>query len=187
MITSQLSTSIHIIDNALFFANKLSGFMVMTTISVKSREWIQNHWCCILFILGYLTSTNCYFSNRTCFYQYFDPGSSSCTRSKSCPGHLPQIRSHKGIQHLCDSPGHTAICGMDISTVFVSAWYMNCMYFLDKLFLNISSFLLIEEETHASMTFLCWFTHKLFPCDVHFYYYCRYYSKCFFFFFFFAL
>ena len=119
--------------------------------------------------------------NRIYCYQYFNPGSSFDTKSKSCPRQLLQIRSHQGTVHLCDSPGHAAICGMDTDTAFVSAWYMNCVYFLDKLFLNISSFLLIEEETHASMTFLCWFTHKLFPCDVHFYYYCRYYSKCIFF------
>lgn len=30
---------------------------------------------------------------------------------------------------------------------------MNCIYFFDKLFLNISSFLLIEEEPHVSMPF----------------------------------
>lgn len=35
--------------------------------------------------------------------------------------------------------------------------------FLDKLFLNISSFLLIEEETHASMTFYAGLHINYFP------------------------
>jgi len=59
--------------------------------------------------------------NRIYCYQYFNPGSSFDTKSKSCPRQLLQIRSHQGTVHLCDSPGHAAICGMDTDTAFVSA------------------------------------------------------------------
>lgn len=80
--------------------------------------------------------------------------------SLACPGTLNQtqpwiLTTTLILSHTkeLESQGHGAICGMNIRTYFANAWCMNCIYFFDKLFLNISSFLLIEEEPHVSMPF----------------------------------